>query len=60
MQVDRLCTWVLWLLMFKPCGVSGMSKTEFFNFSSTERVNDALFVVRNFGNTALAYKLLFI
>ena len=60
MQVDRLCAWVLWLLMFKLCGVFGISKIEFFNFSSTERVNDAPFVVRNLGNTALAYKLLLI
>ena len=29
---------VLKLLMFKICGIIGISKTEFFNFSGTERV----------------------
>ena len=29
---------ILQLLMFKVCGVIGISKIEFFNFSSTERV----------------------
>ena len=29
---------VLKLLMFKVCGIIGISKTEFFNFSGTERV----------------------
>ena len=30
---------VLKLLMFKVCGIIGVSKIEFFNFSGTERVN---------------------
>ena len=30
---------VLKLLMFKVCGIIGISKIEFFNFSSTKRVN---------------------
>ena len=29
---------VLELLMFKVCGIIGISKIEFFNFSGTERV----------------------
>ena len=29
---------VLKLLMFKVCGIIGISKIEFFNFSGTERV----------------------
>ena len=31
---------VLKLLMFKGCGIMGVSKIEFFNFFGTERVND--------------------
>ena len=31
---------VLWLLMFKVSGIIGISKTKFFNFSGTERVNE--------------------
>ena len=27
------------LLMFKVCGINGISKIEFFNFTGTERVN---------------------
>ena len=30
---------VLWLLIFKVCGITGISKTEFFIFSGTGRVN---------------------
>ena len=30
---------VLQLLIFKVCGIIGISKIEFFNFSDTERVN---------------------
>ena len=30
---------VLKLLVFKVCGIIGISKIEFFNFSDTERVN---------------------
>ena len=33
---------VLKLLMFKVCGIIGISKIEFFNFSGAERVNDVL------------------
>ena len=33
---------VLKLLMFKVCGIIGISKTEFFNFSGTGRVNSFL------------------
>ena len=29
----------LWLLMVKFCGIIGISKIEFFNFSGTERVH---------------------
>ena len=29
---------VLKLLMFKVCGIIGISKSDFFNFFSTERV----------------------
>ena len=29
---------VLKLLMFKVCGIAGISKIEFFNFSGNERV----------------------
>ena len=31
---------VLKLLMFKDCGIIGISKTDFFKFSGTERVNN--------------------
>ena len=31
---------VLKLLMFKGCGIMGVSKIKFFNFFGTERVND--------------------
>ena len=30
---------VLKLLMFKVCGIIGISKIEFINFSGTEKVN---------------------
>ena len=30
----------LWLLMFTVSGIIGISKTKFFNFSGTERVNE--------------------
>ena len=29
---------VLYFLMFKVCGIIGISKIEFFNFSGTERI----------------------
>ena len=29
---------VLWLLMFKVCGIIGISNIVFFNFSGTEKV----------------------
>ena len=38
MQVNRLFFVVLELLMFKVCGIIGISKIKFFNFSSNERV----------------------
>ena len=39
MQVDRLCACVSLVIgMFKVTGIIVISKTEFFNFSSTERV----------------------
>ena len=31
---------VLKLLMFKGCGIMGVSKIKFFNFFDTERVKD--------------------
>ena len=30
---------LLWLLMFKVCGIIGFSKIYVFNFSGTERIN---------------------
>ena len=41
MQVDRLSTsqMILKLLMFKVCGIIGVTKIEFSNISITERVN---------------------
>ena len=30
---------VLWLFMFKDCGIIGISKIEFFNSSGTEKIN---------------------
>ena len=38
MQANRLFFVVLELLMFKVCGIIGISKIKFFNFSSNERV----------------------
>ena len=29
---------VLWLIMFKVCGIIEVTKIEFFNYSQTERV----------------------
>ena len=29
---------VLYFLMFKVCGIIGISKIDFFNFSGTERI----------------------
>ena len=34
---------VVELLMFKVCGIIGISKIEFFNFSGTERVKQKRF-----------------
>ena len=40
MQVDRLCACVSLVIdIFKVEGIIGISKNGFFNFSSTERVN---------------------
>ena len=39
MQVDRLCACVSLVIgIFKVDGIIGISKIEFFNFSSIERV----------------------
>ena len=38
MQVRDFALVVLQLLIFKFCGIIGISESEFFNFSSTERV----------------------
>ena len=38
MQVDRLHTCGSLVIDVKVCGIIGISKIEFFNFSGTERV----------------------
>ena len=38
MEVDRLCTCGSLIIMFKFCGIIGISEIEFFNLSRTERV----------------------
>ena len=39
-KLINLALVVLKFLMFKVCGIIGISKIEFFNFSGTERVNN--------------------
>ena len=46
---------ILYLLMFKVCGVIGISMIEFFNFSGTERVKQNK---KNFKNQSKPSKLL--
>ena len=42
-QVDRLCTCgPLVIDMFNVCGIKGISKISFFNFSGTESVKQNL------------------
>ena len=39
---------ILELLMFKVCGVNGISKIEFFNFSGNKRVNKTIIIIYYF------------
>ena len=39
---------ILELLMFKVCGVNGISKIEFFNFSCNKRVNKTIIIIYYF------------
>ena len=45
---------VLKLLMFKVCGVIGLRKIDFFNFSGTEKTSNFL---RTFGDICVKYNL---
>ena len=38
---------VIKLLMFKVCGIIGISKTEFFNFSGTEGIKQNQEKIKN-------------
>ena len=55
---------ILKLLMFKICGIIGISKIEFFDFSSTERVkqftNKLKITYRNKSNLQIKNSLLYL
>ena len=48
---------VLKLLMFKVCGIIGISKIEFINFSGTERAKSCKKVMELLSSKVAGYKL---
>ena len=51
---------VLKLLMFRVCGIIGISKIKFFNFDGTEKVHDLTYFLSIMSKMKLLYTVIHI